>query len=116
MPQENRIQIRRGSGVPTTSALNSYELGFSTTVGNLYINDGTSIVRVGGSFEVTGTLTAGSTSLTLSDARITSNSTIFPYTTVWGVQPLSVAVSSGSVTLTFASRANDLGVKVEVHN
>lgn len=112
----NIIQIRRGSTVPTTSNLENYEMGYSTSNGNLYIRDGSSVVRVGGNFEVTGTLTAGASSITLSDARINSNSTIFPYTNTWGVQPTSVAVASGSVTLGFTARSSDLGVKVEVHN
>lgn len=111
-----KIKIRRGSTVPTTSNLEDYEMGYSTGNGNLYIRHGATIVRVGGNFEVTGTLVAGATSLTLSDARITVNSTIFPYTDTWGVQPTSVSVSSGNVTLGFTARSSDLGVKVEVHN
>lgn len=41
------IKIKRGSGIPTTSALSSYELGYSTTLSNLYINNGGSITRIG---------------------------------------------------------------------
>lgn len=43
------IKIKRGSTVPTTSNLESYELGFVTSPGaeNLYINNGGTIVRLG---------------------------------------------------------------------
>lgn len=41
------IKIRRGTGVPTTSALASYEPGFSTDNENLYVNNSGSIVRIG---------------------------------------------------------------------
>lgn len=44
----NIIQIRHGSTVPTTSDLShSYELGFATSTDSLYINNGSSIVRIG---------------------------------------------------------------------
>lgn len=64
--------------------------------------------------DLTGTLTAGNTSITLSDASITSSSTIDYYTDYFGVNPVSVSVSTGSVTLTFEAQDIDLGVKVRV--
>lgn len=63
---------------------------------------------------ISGTLTAGSTSITLSDASITSNSWISPYTSVYGVNPTGISVSTGSVTLTFAAQGSDITVGVEV--
>ena len=69
----------------------------------------------GGSYtEVTGTLTAGNTSITLSNAAIETTSTIDVYTDTFGVNPTNISVSSGSVTLTFAVQASNLGVKVRV--
>ena len=62
--------------------------------------------------DVTGTLTAGSTSITLSDASISSSSTIDIYTDTYGVNPTSVAVSAGSVVLTFEAQQSDVAVKV----
>lgn len=41
------IKIKRGTGIPTTSALSSYEPGFSTDNENLYISNGSSVVRIG---------------------------------------------------------------------
>ena len=64
--------------------------------------------------DITGTLTAGQTSLTLQDSLITSNCTIDFYTDTYGVNPTAVSVSTGSVTLTFNAQQNDLGVKVRV--
>ena len=68
----------------------------------------------GGYTEVTGTLVAGATSVTLTDPAITANSTIDPYTDTFGVNPTNIAVAAGSVTLTFEAQAADIGVKVRV--
>ena len=64
--------------------------------------------------DVTGTLTAGSTSITLSDNAITTTSTLDFYTDTFGVNPTAVSVSTGSVTLTFEAQSSNLGVKVRV--
>ena len=64
--------------------------------------------------ELTGTLTAGSTTLTISDASITTNSVIDYYTDIFGVNPTNAVVATGSVTLTFDAQQSDLHVKVRV--
>ena len=64
--------------------------------------------------EVTGTLLTGATSITLSDASITTTSTIDIYTDVFGIQPTNAVVASGSITLTFLAQASDISVKVRV--
>lgn len=64
--------------------------------------------------DLAGTLTAGQTSITLSDVAITGSSTIDYYTDYFGVNPVGVSVSTGSVTLTFEAQDIDLGVKVRV--
>ena len=71
------------------------------------------INEVRGTF-VTGTLTAGSTSLTLSDASITTSSTFDIYTDTFGIQPVSAVVATGSITLTFLAQPSDITVKVRV--
>lgn len=63
---------------------------------------------------VSGTLTAGSTSITLSSNSITSNSRLDPYTSVYGVNPTNMSATTGSVTLTFEAQSNDITVGVEV--
>ena len=44
----NKIIIRRGTGVPTTSDLDSYSLGWSTSDKKLYINDNGTIRVIAG--------------------------------------------------------------------
>lgn len=78
--------------------------------GAKWVNDSSSAPWV----DVTGILTAGSTSITLSNASITTNSTLDFFTDRFGVNPTNVVVLNGSVTLTFESQASDLGVKVRV--
>ena len=64
--------------------------------------------------ELTSTLTAGQTTLTFTDSAITSNSTIDVYTSVYGVNPNDMTVSSGNLTLTFDVQASNIGVKVVI--
>lgn len=64
--------------------------------------------------EVSGTLTAGSTSITLSNDLITTNSTIEPFTSVYGVNPTDIVIANGNVTLTFEAQSTDMGVKVRI--
>lgn len=64
--------------------------------------------------DLTDTLTAGNTSITISDAAIETTSTIDIYTSVFGIQPTNALVSTGSITLTFLAQASDIEVKVRV--
>ena len=61
-----------------------------------------------------GTLTAGSTSLTISSSYITTGSMLEIYTDVYGLQPTNVAVTTGQVVLTFTAQGVDLNIKVKV--
>lgn len=79
------------------------------------INTAFSALSACGFTEVTGTLLAGATSLTLSDASITLSSTLDFFTDVYGVSPSDVVVSTGSVVLTFEAQASDVSVKVRVY-
>lgn len=63
---------------------------------------------------LTGTLTAGSTTLTLQDVAITANSTFDIYTDTYGVNPVDVVASVGEVVLTFPAQSAAVGVKVRV--
>lgn len=64
---------------------------------------------------VTGTLTAGQTSITLNSVDITTDSLLDPYTSIYGVNPLTMLAGTGSVTLTFNAQSTDMivGVKIE---
>lgn len=66
--------------------------------------------------ELTGTLTAGQTSLTLSDEAISTNSIIDIYVDKWGVSPANVTTTTGSITMTFTAQASNMSVKVIVRN
>lgn len=79
------------------------------------INSAFNTLAACGFVEVTGTLLAGATTLVLSNASITSTSTLDVFTDVYGVSPTDMVASTGSVTLTFEAQASDLGVKVRVY-
>lgn len=64
--------------------------------------------------ELTGTLESGATSLVFTNDLITADSTIDVYTDTFGVNPSSIVVAEGGVTLTFTARDEDLNVKVRV--
>ena len=64
--------------------------------------------------DFTGTITAGQTSITFSDASIRETSTIDYYTDYFSINPVGVVATNGSVTLTFEPQEIDLGVKVRV--
>ena len=63
---------------------------------------------------LTGTLTAGLTSITFQNENITDNCYITPFTSVYGVNPTAISTSNGSITLTFKPQTQDIGVKVVV--
>lgn len=62
-----------------------------------------------------GILSAGETSITITDERITENSVIHPSTSIFGVNPISAVASIGSVTYTFAEQESDMEVGVQVY-
>lgn len=62
----------------------------------------------------TGTLSAGATSITINDSKITTNSLLSFYTSIYGVNPLSASVRSGYVTLTFEAQSSAMTVGVKV--
>lgn len=64
--------------------------------------------------ELTSTLIAGQTTVTFSDAAITTTSTIDIYVDVYGISPEDVTVTTGQIVLTFEEQASDLGVKVVI--
>ena len=78
------------------------------------VQDAIDEIAGGASFNtLTGTLTAGSTSITLSDASITTSSIIDVYTDL-DVPYNTISVSTGSITLTFDEQETNMTVKVRV--
>ena len=63
--------------------------------------------------DLTGTLTAGSTSITISDSCITTNSTIEVFDDL-DVPYNSKSLSTGSITLTFDAQESNMSIKVRV--
>lgn len=71
----------------------------------------------GGSYtDVTGTLTAGQTSITLSNGYISDNCTFDFYTSKFGVNPTDVSVSNGSITLIFDEQEENINIKVRLYD
>lgn len=64
--------------------------------------------------DLTGTLTAGSTSLTIQHEIITTTTTIEIYTDTFGINPTNAVVTTGQIVLTFNAQASDVGVMVRV--
>lgn len=93
-----------------TKVVNNIEYGALNTSDKKVLG---AINEVRGTF-VTGTLTAGSTSITLSDASITTSSTIDIYVSTFGIQPTNAVVTTGSITLSFLAQVSDVSVKVRV--
>ena len=64
--------------------------------------------------DITGTLTAGQTSITLSDASITASSFIQVFAGNGNVNYTSISSTSGSVTIGFLAQASDMTVTVRI--
>lgn len=63
---------------------------------------------------ITDTLVAGNTSITFTNALITTNSIIIPYADVYGVAPSAITVSVGSCVLTFDARQTNMLVGIQI--
>lgn len=64
--------------------------------------------------ELTAVLSAGSTTVTISNAAILTTSTIDIYVDKYGISPEDVTVTTGQIVLTFAEQENNLNVKVVI--
>lgn len=74
-----------------------------------------SINNINSKLEITtNTLAAGEMSVEISDSRITTDSALSFYTSIYGVNPTDVVVANGSVTLTFDAQDVDMEVGVRV--
>ena len=64
--------------------------------------------------DLTGTLVAGSTTLTIQNEVIDPTKCIEIFTDVYGITPSNAVVTSGQIVLTFEAQESNLGVKVRV--
>lgn len=105
-----------GNGEDTDERSNARTLdwnGNEYLAGNLTV--GGNVVGYIRMKDVTGTLVAGNTTLIISDSSITTDSTIQVFCGVDGIEDPTKVISTGSVTLTFATALSaDLAVKVRV--
>lgn len=88
--------------------------GLNTTAKTIVGSINEVLQSAGGGVELTATLVAGNTTLTFSNAAITTTATYDFYTSVYGINPSAVSVSAGSLTLTFEAQASDISVKVRI--
>ena len=105
-----------GNGTANNARSNARTLDWSgneTIAGDLIFNGNTSLTSSLGKI-LTGTLTAGQTSLTISDSSIAAGVIIDILTDVYDVKPTNVVVTTGSITLTFVAQGVDVAVKVKV--
>lgn len=121
--------IMTGTTAPTSSQGENGNLyvqytegtgGASDAVEAMYVklDDEWCEISTGGgtpSVTLTDTLEAGETSLAFTDVAITAGSNIDIYTSEFGVYPTGASASAGTLTLTFASQASDIDVKVVIH-
>lgn len=63
---------------------------------------------------LSGTLTAGSTSITLSNSAITTESLIDIYTDNYSIAPIGATVNSGEIILSFDAQTFAVKIKVIV--
>lgn len=112
-------ELEAGGGGGGSSVSWSQLIGTGTKIATITINGVATDVYAptsgGASYtDVTGTLAAGSTTITLSDQAILTTSTIDIYTDVFGVNPTGMTVNNGSVVLTFPAQQSAVNVKVRV--
>ena len=75
---------------------------------------GSAVDKDYGWVDLTGTLTAGSTTLTIQNEVINPTKCIEIFTDVYGVTPSNAVVTSGQIVLTFEAQESNVGVKVRV--
>ena len=64
--------------------------------------------------DLTGTLVAGETTLTIQHEIITPDVTITPHSNPFGICPTDMIATNGQVVLTFNAQPNDVGIMVRV--
>ena len=107
----NGTKVLGGSGGSIVSVTQVVSSG--TNIADIVVDGVATHLYAQGYTEVTGTLTAGETSITLSDASITTSSTFELFNDL-DVPYNSKSVSTGSITYTFDAQQTDMVVKVRV--
>ena len=116
---QSQITENKNSISTNTTNISNLQTSLGTTNTNLgttntnIANLTTRVANIEG-VELTSTLTAGATSLTFTNSKITTNSTVDIYSSVYGVNPKTVTLSNGSIAMTFKAQSSDVSVKVVV--
>lgn len=115
------IPINKGGTISVTNYNNRGNIMFISDNGEVYVGASSNMQntkhtwrKIDAYIKLTGTLTAGTTSITLEDGLITTDSKFDFYTSIYGVSPTNVAVAAGSITLTFDAQETDMNVEVRV--
>ena len=115
--QEQLNQILSAvQAIPSDTILNNQNniiSGLDTTKSDTD-NAKSTLLNIYDTFEyaVSGTLTAGETSITLKDDNIKEDTDLTVYTSQYSLTPISMSVTNGSVTLIFDKQTKDVEVKV----
>ena len=104
--QVNIIETVKVNGTALTPSSKAVNITVPTKASDIgAATEGTTII---------GTLSAGQTSLVLSNSAITTDSTIDYYVNRFGVSATNIVVTSGQITMTFKAQSSALNVKVIV--
>ena len=101
--------INSGDYVELSQNISGTQTSTKATIGNI-----AAAVKGINFVDLTGTLSVEATSVTISNAAITTTSTIDIYTDVFGVNPTNVTVTTGQIVLTFEAQESAVNVKVRV--
>ena len=109
-----------GGGIISASVVsyNNTVSGLSASNVQNAIDEVVSLLPVSNSEKKSNILTAGSTSIqiTFTDQTIGASTLIDVYTSIYGVNPLTVSTTTNAVVLTFDAQAADMNVVVVVNN
>lgn len=109
-----------GQGIISASIVsyNNTASGLSASNVQNALDEVVSLLPSSNSEKKSNILTAGSTSvqITFTEQTIGANTLVDVYTSIYGVNPLTVSTTSNAVVLTFAAQASDMNVVVIVNN
>lgn len=109
-----------GSGIISASVVsyNNAASGLSASNVQNAIDEVVGLLPVSTSEKKSNILTAGSTSvqITFTEQTIGATTLIDVYTSIYGVNPLTVSTTANAVVLTFDAQASDMNVVVVVNN
>lgn len=92
-----------------------YEINLATfTVDTSTLDNLSNVAPLLVSFFLKASLVTGNTSLTFSDARITTDSIIDVYADVFGIVPTGITVTDGQAVVTFDAQEQDINVMLWV--